>query len=745
MKTSLYILTALTSLLLSAVGPASAQSWNITGNANATNTSKLGTTNAIPLRFFTNNIERLRIDATGKVGIGTTTPLNPLTIQLNGTTPNSLWLSGGSSLPAFIGFGENQATGFNLATAANPAGYRPVLNTRRSRGTLAAPAAVANNDYLASFVSSGFDGTTFQNPATIDFYVDSVPTAGNVPARISFVTGSNASNRAERLKIGNGGNFYFNNKQFTIIQASGKIGIGTDAPVSTLHVIGNGLFTAGLLVNDGGITVTNSNGFGVKGTGTIGVYGAGGNTGVYGIGLKYGVYGDGKEYGLYGNSDNGFGIFGVSNLNTGTGVRGEATGLSAIGVFGLGGSVGVAGSTSKAGGVGVQGEVHAANSTGVFGSGELYGVHGYTASDAGISIWGDAAGANSIGVFGNGGVAGVKGMSKNDKGIWGVSTGSLGFGVAGSCQLNVGVYGEGRLGVGGYSNIKGGRGVDGEVTAPTAYGVYGYNSTPSDLVNVYYAGYFDGPVGSTGGYWNISDRKLKQNVNDIPNAMDIIKKLHPKTYDFRHDGNYRLMNLPSGNHYGLIAQEVEQVLPNLVRNATYQMHTALSPNEQGENRVSAQPANTEASETIEYKTINYTPLISIVIKGMQEELAEIDELKSKVSEVDALKREVAELRQLLLDIKNGTSQNSVPGYLQQNNPNPASGITTIRYFVPGSAESVQLTITDAAGRLVKTITPGNASDGQVSFSIAGFAAGVYNYTLWVQGKQADTKRMIIGK
>src|SRR5688572_18186291 len=46
------------------------QSWNTTGNSNATISSKLGTTNAIPVRLFTNNIERVRVEANGRVGIG---------------------------------------------------------------------------------------------------------------------------------------------------------------------------------------------------------------------------------------------------------------------------------------------------------------------------------------------------------------------------------------------------------------------------------------------------------------------------------------------------------------------------------------------------------------------------------------------------------------------------------------------------------------------------------------------------
>jgi hypothetical protein len=40
--------------------------------------------------------------------------------------------------------------------------------------------------------------------------------------------------------------------------------------------------------------------------------------------------------------------------------------------------------------------------------------------------------------------------------------------------------------------------------------------------------------------------------------MNIIDQLHPKNYKYHHDGNYKLMNLPNGMHYGLIAQDMKK-------------------------------------------------------------------------------------------------------------------------------------------------------------------------------------------
>jgi hypothetical protein len=79
--------------------------WSLAGNSNASaTTSKLGTTNGIELRLFTNNLERMRILASnGRVGIGTTTPAAPL--DLRSTSNLLVRFNGGSQM--YMGLYEN--------------------------------------------------------------------------------------------------------------------------------------------------------------------------------------------------------------------------------------------------------------------------------------------------------------------------------------------------------------------------------------------------------------------------------------------------------------------------------------------------------------------------------------------------------------------------------------------------------------------------------------------------------------
>lgn len=57
--------------------------WSTTANNNTSATSRLGTSNWNPLRFFTNNVERMRVNNGGNIGIGTTTPLQKLDVVGN--------------------------------------------------------------------------------------------------------------------------------------------------------------------------------------------------------------------------------------------------------------------------------------------------------------------------------------------------------------------------------------------------------------------------------------------------------------------------------------------------------------------------------------------------------------------------------------------------------------------------------------------------------------------------------------
>jgi len=618
---------AAASLFQRAVAQNTSPYWSLSGNSNATTSSKLGTTNSVPLRLVTKNVERLRIDSLGRVGIGLTSLKSKLSVLNSSNLPASPWLPS-STTPLFLGLsdGGSGSGDFILATASASAGVRPVLISRRSRGTLSAPALVNNGDLLASLLASGYDGKSFQNAAGFDFAVDGATAAGMVPTRISFYTGSSAANRTERLRIGSNGNINIGGP--TLYPSTARLQIKTDLEYNR---------AGGIYIESINEEFRNGIGIGVESRGAIGVKGIG-STGIYGIGDADG--------------SGGTGVYGIGTANSGIGVHGDNP-----------------------------------DGTGVYATG-----------GRGLYVEGTDEDAEAI----------------RANGSW--------FGMKISSQIYaIQAYASGSDGYGGYFSSAGSA-------------LYARAGSEPDS----YAGVFAGNVYATGTFQS-SDKNLKQNIKEFKSALDLINKLKPRNYEFKTEGKLAALRLPAGTHYGLIAQDVEEVLPGLVKDVRQEL-TLPKAEDFKKLEPGKKPATAEKPqrETMTIKAVNYTELIPIVIKGMQE-------LNAKTDEIDELKKEVAELRQLVLELKSGPA-NTVTllnASLEQNTPNPVNGTTSIRYNVPQTSTSARLTITNTKGQVVKTVTLGNRGAGQVNINTAALAAGTYNYTLYVDGTPTDTKRLII--
>lgn len=192
------------------------------------------------------------------------------------------------------------------------------------------------------------------------------------------------------------------------------------------------------------------------------------------------------------------------------------------------------------------------------------------------------------------------------------------YGVYGSCN-NTAYYGLGVYGIGGYV------GVMGEATLAgtgTRYGLYGIAS--GGATNNW-AVYASGSAYAT-GTWQTSDEKFKENILPLKGAMEKLNLLEPRSYTFKTD-EYSYMGLPAELQYGFLAQDIEKVFPELVRNIE-------------------QPVDSNSKEKgmIQFKGINYTELIPVMISALQEQhqlneelkkqneqqQKQIDELKSKL-------------------------------------------------------------------------------------------------------------------
>jgi len=193
-----------------------------------------------------------------------------------------------------------------------------------------------------------------------------------------------------------------------------------------------------------------------------------------------------------------------------------------------------------------------------------------------------------------------------------------------------GVYGQGFNGVVGETNYGLGFGVYGRNNATTGdrIGTYGvgfngiYGET-NDLLTGW-AGYFTADLGcdgagfALGGWVNASDKRLKSNIIPIGNPLEKLSLINGKHYTITTkskspDGK---INLKSREQYGVIAQELEAVFPEMVQ------EKALFIN--------------AGDETL-YKTVDYNQLVPVLLEAIKELNAKVNSLEKEIENLKSEK------------------------------------------------------------------------------------------------------------
>ncbi|MBI4931997.1 MAG: tail fiber domain-containing protein [Bacteroidetes bacterium] len=240
----------------------------------------------------------------------------------------------------------------------------------------------------------------------------------------------------------------------------------------------------------------------------------------------------------------------------------------------------------------------------------------------------------------------------------------------------------------------------------------------------------------------MSDAAIKINIDSIANALAIITQLKPHSYNFN-TVNYPYMNLPLGKQYGLIGQEVESVLSDIVSNNIYPAVKDSLGN------IVVPPTN--------YKGLNYTALIPILIQGMKEQQQTIQSLQSAVGSLKSIVSECCStnVKTTNQPFNQSTITLSLPDapVLGDARPNPNSGYAEIPYYLPEFLPSpagegsgmrsggASIIFTDMLGRTMqeKILTAGY---GIIGIDTNDLPSGTYTYTMLLNGKTLDTKTMI---
>jgi hypothetical protein len=305
----------------------------------------------------------------------------------------------------------------------------------------------------------------------------------------------------------------------------------------------------------------------------------------------------------------------------------------------------------------------------------------------------------------------------------GTNTGLVGLGTGSKFLTEV------RGGVNGVECTDSMTGVQGEATGTAGTFAYGgYFSTSGAQSPSTYAVFANGPAGGITN-WNASDENLKQEIQPIEGALDVVMSLQPSTYYFRSE-EFPQLDLPSDQHCGLLASNIQEVLPSLVKEAYIPARRDTAGN--------------VITNDLNFRMVNYTELIPFLIKSVQEQQQQIAQLTAMVNECcgfTAAARSASDTEESLAQ-SDVTLSNEGNIVLNQNVPNPFAERTSIDYEINQPFQKAQILFHDQSGKLIQVADIFQQGKGRLNVFADDLSTGTYTYSLVVDGAIISSHKMV---
>jgi hypothetical protein len=119
------------------------------------------------------------------------------------------------------------------------------------------------------------------------------------------------------------------------------------------------------------------------------------------------------------------------------------------------------------------------------------------------------------------------------------------------------------------------------------------------------------------------------------------------------------------------------------------------------------------------------------------------------NQVNDLQKQVDDLKAIISDLR--SNKTNVKGLditlpskvlLEQNVPNPFSSVTAIAYTLPAHYSSAQIVISDGNGTTIRKINLSGTGKGKINIRTSEPGSGGYQYSLIIDGRIIETKKMI---
>lgn len=212
----------------------------------------------------------------------------------------------------------------------------------------------------------------------------------------------------------------------------------------------------------------------------------------------------------------------------------------------------------------------------------------------------------------------------------------------------------------------------------------------------------------------VSDTRLASNIERLEYDANGLYDLTAVSYKLKSTPDKIIEENNNPARFGFMAQQVEDVYPDLVRR--------------------------DPSGLL---YIDYIGMIPLLVDALQKMKSRTDSLETVIERFGITEVMTRACGMNDENEDESGNKNSLSAILYQNYPNPWSATTEIRCSLPFDVKTACVYIYDLQGQQIRKEEVVGRGDTSVSLRGTDFKAGMYIYALVVDGKEVDTKRMIL--
>ena len=196
--------------------------------------------------------------------------------------------------------------------------------------------------------------------------------------------------------------------------------------------------------------------------------------------------------------------------------------------------------------------------------------------------------------------------------------------------------------------------------------------------------------------YQYSDVRAKKDIQPLNDGLYKVLNLNPVSYNWINPGVEKRTTEEGTplKDIGFLAQDVETIIPE-----------AVMTDDEGK------------------KLINYSAVIPYLVEAIKDLQSQIERLETEKGSNSLVEEPIA--------------------VLSQNTPNPSHGTTTIPVEISQYAVSAFIQICNLQGVQVKKVSISGKGKSEVQINTSDMKAGIYMYSLIVDNKLINTRRMIV--